>query len=267
MHWTRCPVEAFRQQRFAADAAADVLLPALARLVRPLGIGEELAGEAHGVAVAVLEELLRDLGGGDPADEENRLRRHLADLARIVLLPAPLEVHRGVDEGVVNAGGNADVVEVDLALEVADDLLHLVDLEIARPEGGGVDPVSHERVPADRVADGAHRLDREPEPPFVRAAPPVGALVVERGEELPRQVAVAEVELDPVEARGHRAPGGGGVGVDELEDLLFAHRLGGRPARELAEGHLARGEGVPGCIERGARVLFRVREPAHPGVP
>ena len=248
-------------------ATADVVLPAFARLVRPLRIGEELAGETDGVAVAVLEELLRDVRGGDPADQEHRLRRHSADLARVVLLPAPLEVHRGMDEGVMDAGGDAHVVEVDQPLEVADDLLHLVDLEVPRPEGGGVDPVPHERLPANRAADGVHRLDRKREPRFMGAAPPVGALVVERRQELPGEVAVAQVKLDAVEARCHRAAGGRGVGVDELEDLLLGHRLRRRPARELSERHLARGERVPARVERRARVLLGERQPAHPGVP
>ena len=248
-------------------AAADVVLAALPRLVRPLGVGEELAGEADGVPPAVLEELLRDVGSRDPADQQDRLRRRLAHLARVVLLPPPLEVHRGMDEGVVDAGGDAHVVEIDLALQVADDLLHLIELEVARPEGGGVDPVAHEGLPADRAADRVHRLDREPQPSFMGAAPPIGALVVERRQELPREVAVAQVELDAVEARGHGAPGGGRVGVDELEDLLFGHRLRGRAAGKLAERDLARGEGMPARVEGGGRVLLRKREAPNPGVP
>ena len=97
--------------------------------------------------------------------------------------------------------------------------------------------------------------------------PPVGALVVERRQELPREVAVAQVKLDAVETRRHRAPGGRGVGVDEIDDLLLGHRLRRRPARELSERHLARGERVPARVERRSGVLLGERQPAYPGVP
>ena len=123
---------------------------------------------------------------GDPADQQHGLGGDRLDRARVLALPAVLVGHRRVDVRVVDAGGEVDEVDVALALEVADDPLDVLELEVARPERGRVDPVAHEGLVADRRADPCHRLDREPQPVLVRPAPAVGAVVVQRREELPR---------------------------------------------------------------------------------
>src|SRR5262249_13112816 len=124
------------------NAAADVLLAALRRLPRPFRVRGQLAGEADGVAVAGLQQLLGVGRTGDAADQQHRLGRHAADVAGVAALPPALEMHRGVDEGVVHTGRHADIVEVDLLLERCHDLLDLVDLEVARPERGRVDAIT-----------------------------------------------------------------------------------------------------------------------------
>src|ERR1700751_4131570 len=113
-----------------------------------------------------------------------------------------------MDPGMVNAGRHAHIVDVELLLEIGVDALDVLDLEIALPEGGRVDAIANERPVADALANSSHRLKRKPQPVLVRAAPAVGALVVEGREELPGQIAVSDVKFDAVEASGDRPPGG-----------------------------------------------------------
>src|SRR5262249_23013985 len=162
------------------DATADVLLAALLRLVRPLRIGEQLSRQTDGVAVAGLQQFLGVSRPGDAADQQHGLGRYAADVAGIAALPAALEMHGRVDEGVMDARGHADIVDVDLTLERRDDLLDLVDLEIAGPKRRRVDAIAEERLRSDRPPDGADRLNREAQAILERAAPAIGAFVVER---------------------------------------------------------------------------------------
>ncbi len=74
--------------------------------------------------------------------------------------------------------------------------------------------VHHQEVVAERLADPADDLDREAHPVLRRAAPPVGAAVGVRGEELVDQVALGAHHLDAVVARAPGEPGG----VDEVAD-------------------------------------------------
>ena len=77
---------------------------------------------------------------------EHRLRRDLLDRLRVAALPAGLVGHRCVDVGVVHTRGEVHVVDVRSCLEIADDLLHVLHLEVAGPERGRVDPVADERL-------------------------------------------------------------------------------------------------------------------------
>ena len=117
---------------------------------------------------------------------------------------------------------------------------HLVDFEIARPEGGRVDAVADEPVVAGGSAHALQRLEGEAQAIFERAAPAVGTLVVERRDELPGQVAVAQVQLDPVEPGREGADSGAPEGLQQLLDLILVQLLGRGRAGELAERHLAR---------------------------
>ena len=164
----------------------------------------------------------------------------------------------------MDAGREVDEVDVALALEVADDPLDVLELEVARPERRRVDPVAHERLVADRGADPRHRLDRETEPVLVRAAPAVGAVVVQRREELPRQVAVRHVELDAVDARRHGAPCRRLVPAEDLLDLVLLELLRHRRVRVLAGRDLARRDHVPLRVEVVRRILVHHRHRAQP---
>jgi hypothetical protein len=69
------------------NAAPDVLRTTFARLLCPLSVREQLAGEQDRVGLVGREDLLGDLRVRDAADEQNRLRRDLLDLFR-TLRPA-----------------------------------------------------------------------------------------------------------------------------------------------------------------------------------
>src|SRR6185312_263976 len=101
------------------------------------------------------------------------------------------------------------------------DALDVLDLQIAIPERSRVDAVADEWPIPDALANAPHRLKRKPQPVFVAAAPPLGALVVERREKLPGQIAVGDVEFDAVEAGGYRAPGGVLKALQNVFDLVL----------------------------------------------
>ena len=154
-------------------------------------------------------------------DQQHGLGRDIFDGASVLCLPACLELHRRVDERVVDTCRDVHVVDVRLLLEVGDDALDLVELEVAGPERGRVDPVADERLVADRLPDSPERLDRKPQAVLVRATLAVAAPVVERRDELPRQVPVAHVQLHSVEARLDRPRCCRGERVEDLLDLLL----------------------------------------------
>ena len=128
-----------------------------------------LACEADRIAMAFEEQPLRHVWSRDASDQQHRLGRDVLDSASVLCLPACLELHRCVDECVVDACRDVHVVDIRLLLEVSDDALNLVELEIAGPEGDRVDPVADERLVADRLPDSPERLDREPQAVLVRA--------------------------------------------------------------------------------------------------
>ena len=141
------------------DAAADVIVLPVARPSRPFGVGEHLAREQDRVGLVGGEDVLGDARVCDAPDEQHGLVETSLIGLRVAALPALLVRHRRVDVGVVHAGGEVHVVEVDRALEVGDDPLDVLELEIARPERGRVDAVAEERVVADRRADA--RIDSQ----------------------------------------------------------------------------------------------------------
>src|SRR5688500_10147051 len=97
------------------------------------------------------------------------------------------------------------------------DLFDVLDLEIPFPERGRVDPIAENRPIPDPSADALHGIDREAQAVLIGSAPTVLAMIVERREELPRQIAVRQVKLDAVNAGRNRARGGA---LEALEDML-----------------------------------------------
>ena len=104
--------------------------------------------------------------------------------------------------------------------------------------------IAEKRPIADALTDPAHRLDRKPQSVLVRSAPAVGTLVVERREELPRQIAVGDMKLDAVETGRNGAAGGILVALQNIFNLMLFEFFGGRTAGNFARRHLARREHV-----------------------
>ena len=152
-------------------------------------------------------------------------------------------------------------------LDVGDNAAHVVDFEIARPERGRVDAVADELVVAGGGAHPLQCLEGEAQAVLLGAAPAVGALVVERRDELPGQVAVAQMKLDPVEPRRERADRGAAEGLQQFLDLVLVQLLGRGCAGELAQGHLARRDRVPGRIGVVSGLLLEGGEAPHARMP
>jgi hypothetical protein len=98
-------------------------------------------------------------------------------------------------------------------------------------------------------------------------SPAVLTLVVERREELPRQIPVTQVVLDPVDAGLDCTLGGRGERFNDLLDLFLRHLLGRGPARQFAQGHLARTHGVPGGVVVVAWLLLDFGRAPHARMP
>ena len=102
----------------------------------------------------------------------------------------------------------------------------LVQLHPGRPERLDAQADGDRAVVSDRGADLLERLEPEARTVLQRAAVRIGALVVERREELQRQVAVAAVDVDDVEARVVRELRGANPVLAHPADVGELHRLG-----------------------------------------
>ena len=134
----------------------------------------------------------------------------------------------------MHAGRHAHIVDVELLLEIGMNALDVFDLEVALPERRGIDAIAEERAVADPLADPPHRLERKAQAVLIRSAPAVAAVVVERRQELPGQVAVGDVKLDAVETGGDGAPRRVLVALQDVLDLVFLKLLRRRPAGNFA---------------------------------
>ena len=158
-----------------------------------------------------------------------------------------------MNPGVVNAGGYAHIVDIELSLEIRVDAFDVLDFEIALPERGRIDAISEERPIADPFANPSHRFDREPQTILVRSAPAVLTVIVERREELPGQVAVRDVKFDAVQPGGNGALGGILVALQNVFDLVLFQLLGRRTTWNFTGRHLARRQHVRIVFVRVAR--------------
>ena len=91
----------------------------------------------------------------------------------------------------------------------ADELEALLELDPGRAERVDARPDRDGTLVSDRFADDLERLEPEPRSVLQGASVLVCSLVVEGREKLERQVAVAAVDIDDVEARRARLRGGG----------------------------------------------------------
>ena len=228
----------------AADAVDDLVLAAVAGLVRELGVGDLGAGHRHHVRLPGGEDLLGERGVLDPADREHRQRHgrlHLRGQIDEVAVGHVGGLDRAPDV-VVAGGGDVDVVDSARALELLGDADGILDVEAARDEVGEADPDADDPVGADPASHLVDHLPSKAQAVLERAAVLVRALVVERREELVEEVAVRDVHLGAVEAALARELRRASPPLDHLADVLVLHRL-----RRLAVG----------------RALHRRRPPEH----
>ena len=144
----------------------------------------------------------------------------------------------------MNPGRHTHIVDIGLLLEIEVNALNVLDFQIAFPERRRVDAIAEDGAGADSPANALQAFERKPQPVLVRSAPTVVALIVERRQKLPRQIAVAEVQFDAVQARGDRAPAGFRKALQHVFDLVLLDLLRRRSARHFTYRHLARPEHV-----------------------
>ena len=106
-----------------------------------------------------------------------------------------------------------------------DEARALVELDSGGPERLDAEANGDRAVVSHRRADLLQRLDPEARAVLERAAVGVGALVVERREELQRQIAVAAVDVDDVEARVPRELRRAHPVLADPLDVAELHRL------------------------------------------
>ena len=236
----------------AGDALADLLRLPRFGLVGPVGIGHHLPGEAHQVGLALGQDLLAVVRVAQRVAGDHRHLDVLLDLLGRIGVPALGVVHR-----VHGRPGHLEDARADVQVG------HPVLLEqpgrahgfLQRPAPfdvllAGVADADGE-VLAALVLDGVDDLQDEAHPGEEAAAEAVVALVHVGAHELGDQVAVRPVQLHRVEAGLLHPPGPLGELLDQVVDLLDAHR-----ADRLALGLRSprtppRGRPRPGCRPPG----------------
>ena len=121
----------------AGDTGADILRPAALRLVRPMGVRNEGAGEADDVGAAGGDEILRQAGRVDPAgaddgqgDDGLQARRQMtkgagrAVVRRPVVAPAPRARHQALP--------HVEIVDLAAGLEQSGDVAVIVEAQRER---------------------------------------------------------------------------------------------------------------------------------------
>jgi hypothetical protein len=235
----------------AADALTDVLEPAFLDLLGQERVRDRRAGGANNVGLARVDDTDHHVRVGEPTHVDARLARHLLGDPGVLRLVIGLEETCGA--GVLAPVHRADVQVpvVDEVVQCRDELLALLvraDAEVAVAVGvlEGVDREAH--ADGDAVDLGTQVLQHlagEPDPVLERAAVLVGALVVERIEEVDREGSVAGVEgqqvepgvlgpheaLDVLAAQGRDLPLGQGAAVGHVVDVVgdLGDDLAGRP--------------------------------------
>ena len=93
----------------------------------------------------------------------------------------------------MHARRDADVIDVGLLFEIEMDALYVFDFEVAFPKRSGIDAIAENGATADFSPDTSQAFDRKPQAIFIRAAPAISSLVIERRKELPRQITMGEM--------------------------------------------------------------------------
>src|SRR5919202_303549 len=265
-----------RDANVAADALADVVESPLIDLPRQPWVGDGRAAGGDDVELARLDGLDHQVWARKAPDAEDGLLRDLLHGR----LPWQLAA-RGVEAGrgriltPLRDAGHIDVPYVNQIIDELDER-EAVALELRAGfsyEHVGRHPHGDRRVVANRLLHHLDRLAPEAGTVLERPAVLVGALVVERGQELLRQIGMRSVDVDDVEARGASALGRIDVHLLHGTDVVFVHLLGVgqmfEVARDLggrtgdAPRLLARRVGAAVPELRGGKGLVLVEHVAH----
>ena len=224
-----------RNAHVAADTLADVVEAALLDLVGQEGVGDRGPGGADDVRLARGHDLRHVIGAGHAADAEHR---HVGDALHVLdpglLVVGLVEARRACVLAPFGDVADVDVPKVDHPLlgRELDELEAVVaDLDALRPvKGIDGETGRHGAGVAHRLLHRSHGLEPEARPVLEAAAVLVGALVVELGQELERQIAVRAVDVDDVEARTLGADCGVDIHLDQVLDVVFVGlaRVGAR---------------------------------------
>ena len=229
----------------AADALAHLAVAALLDLLREERVGDGRPRSADQVPGARADDLRHAVGVGEPAHADDRLRRRLAHVTGPFELVALLEearrarVLRPFDDR-----ADVHVPQIHQGVGQADEAESLLQLDAGGAERLHAESNRDHTVFADRLADDLERLEPEAGAVLQRAPVFVRALVVERREELERQVRVAAVDVDDVEAGVADELRGAHPVLPHAADVVELHRLGDDP-RVVVAGELRGAERGP----------------------
>ena len=232
----------------AADAAHDIVKPALLYLTGKVGVADGLASDAYHVDAAVGYDGIGQLGVGNTAHGHDRDIDALLDLRGILDLIAGVQI--GGADAVFDAsvGGHADVDGVDtLALAHTAYSFDFLNLKAAHDLLGATDADYKGIVAAELLLNALDDEAQETHAVVERTAELVRALVGVTGQELGRQITVGRVDLDAVKAHLLRPFSSLYIGIHHLVDLFGAHLMGhglAVGARDLRGAHRLNAVGI-----------------------
>ena len=216
-----------------ADARSNAVGPAGARLLHPLGIGEQPAADGDEIGLARGERSLGEVGQPDPPGNHHRNVDELLDGLREPQ-GEPLVPTRVLDVRPSLPDRDREVVDGRGALERIDDLQRVVERQPTGRLLVGTQARPDHEVRSTAGADLLDDLDQEARTPLERVSAVRVAATVRRGrEELPHEVAVRGVHLGPVHSRRGVVGSGAPEGLDDHPDVRRSHlvRHDGIPRR------------------------------------
>ena len=238
----------------AGDAGADVVRPALDRLPDDRRFGDVGPRHPHEVGPPGGDHRLGLRQRPEAADREDgqlvaRAPQRAADAGRQMPEHGRIEAHVGHLRRervarVVGRVGHVHEVELHGVRDAGDDLLDFGEVEPRLDELLRAHPDSDRAVRPDRLPDGRDHSERKAHPILERAAELVLPCIGQRRQKLLQQVAVADLDLDPVEPGLGDVQGRRGMCRDYALHLFRGHGVrhgrrggpahGGRPPGDRA---------------------------------
>ena len=207
----------------AADALADVLVPALLDLLGQERIGDRRAGGADEVQDAAPDHPRHRVGRREPPDAHDRLRGERLQAADVRLLGGFVAEAGG--DRIVLPRSRDEVPQVGQLADEPEDLLAVApDEALVAEELVDHDPARHGGAPVDLLERVLEHLPQQPRPVLERATVGVGPPVQAGRQELSDRVQpVCRVDVDEVEPRLERTPHGGAMPPPHVRDVARPH--------------------------------------------